>query len=29
LPVTDIAVAEVALASFDELLGSNTVGVMQ
>jgi hypothetical protein len=29
LPVTDIAVAEIALASFDELLGGHTVEVMQ
>ena len=29
LPVTDIAVAEVALASFDELLGGNASGVTQ
>jgi len=29
LPVTDIAVAEVALASFDELLGGNVSGVTQ
>ena len=29
LPVTDIAVAEVALASFDELLGGNAAGVTQ
>jgi hypothetical protein len=28
-PVTDIAVAEVALASFDELLGGNPTGVTQ
>ena len=29
LPVTHIAVAEVALASFDELLGGNATGVTQ
>ena len=29
LPVTDVAVAEVALASFDELLGGNPAGVTQ
>lgn len=29
LPVTDVAVAEVALASFDELLGGNPTGVTQ
>lgn len=29
LPVTEIAVAEIALASFDELLGGHTVGVTQ
>ena len=29
LPVTDVAVAEVALASFDELLGGNATGVTQ
>lgn len=29
LPVTDIAVAEVALTMFDELLGGNTTGVTQ
>jgi hypothetical protein len=28
-PVTEVAVAEVALASFDELLGGNPTGVTQ